>query len=185
MPQYNMHAWVRYFVWNFKGNLWNSKQNILPIHWKIRFLYSVEILTALRFRRWYMFWNTPRASNFTSRGYGYSYHIFIFLVQFKYHMIYHFHTVHKGKLYSYKVHQFWYNEYVLSVKLIVLLVKYGIYPLGRVQKQQHVIQPRGCISVSRVDHQRWSALLMAPLCSSKWSSQNSFNETELGIINKK
>ena len=24
---------VRYFVWNFKGYLWNSTQNILPIHW--------------------------------------------------------------------------------------------------------------------------------------------------------
>ena len=24
---------VRYFVWNFKGTLWNSTQNILPIHW--------------------------------------------------------------------------------------------------------------------------------------------------------
>ena len=23
-------VWVRYFVWNFKGNLWNSAQNILP-----------------------------------------------------------------------------------------------------------------------------------------------------------
>ena len=27
-------AWVRYFVWNFKGTLWNSTQNILPIHRK-------------------------------------------------------------------------------------------------------------------------------------------------------
>ena len=25
------------FVWNFKGYLWNSTQNILPIHWKIFF----------------------------------------------------------------------------------------------------------------------------------------------------
>ena len=30
---------VRYFVWNFKGNLWNSTQNILTIHWK-RWLYT-------------------------------------------------------------------------------------------------------------------------------------------------
>ena len=30
------NVWVRYFVWNFKGNLWNSTQNIIPIHWKMR-----------------------------------------------------------------------------------------------------------------------------------------------------
>ena len=26
---------IRYFVWNFKGSLWNSTQNILPMHWKM------------------------------------------------------------------------------------------------------------------------------------------------------
>ena len=26
------NVWVRYFVWNFKGYIWNSTQNILPIH---------------------------------------------------------------------------------------------------------------------------------------------------------
>ena len=35
--------WIRYFVWNFKGNLWNSTQNVLPIHWKKRFWYKVDI----------------------------------------------------------------------------------------------------------------------------------------------
>ena len=52
----NFHLWintfnvcVRYFVWNFKGYLWNSTQDILPIHWKMQFLYNVEILRALRF----------------------------------------------------------------------------------------------------------------------------------------
>ena len=34
-------------MWNFKGALWNSTQNISPIHWKIQFLYCVEILSAL------------------------------------------------------------------------------------------------------------------------------------------
>ena len=29
--------WVRYFVCNFKGCLWNSTQNIFPIHWKMWF----------------------------------------------------------------------------------------------------------------------------------------------------
>ena len=40
---------ARYFVWNFKGYLWNSTQNISPIHWKMRFLYSFENLRALIF----------------------------------------------------------------------------------------------------------------------------------------
>ena len=34
----SFNVWVRYFVWNFKGSLWNSTQNILPIHsihWKM------------------------------------------------------------------------------------------------------------------------------------------------------
>ena len=35
-PSFNVC--VRYFVWNFTGNLWNSTQNILPKHWKIWFL---------------------------------------------------------------------------------------------------------------------------------------------------
>ena len=37
-------------MWNFKGTLWNSTQNILPIHWKIWFLYDTEILRALKFK---------------------------------------------------------------------------------------------------------------------------------------
>ena len=27
----SFNVWVRYFMWNFKGTLWNSTQNILPI----------------------------------------------------------------------------------------------------------------------------------------------------------
>ena len=50
---------VRYFVWNFKGDLWNSTLNILPIHWKRPFLFSNENVRALRFMRLYMFLNTP------------------------------------------------------------------------------------------------------------------------------
>ena len=30
-----LHAWVRYFVLNFKSTLWNSAQNVLSIHRKI------------------------------------------------------------------------------------------------------------------------------------------------------
>ena len=36
------NVWVRYFEWNFKGTLWNSTQNILPIHWKIFWEYVVH-----------------------------------------------------------------------------------------------------------------------------------------------
>ena len=46
----SLNVWVRYFVWNFKGYLWNSTQNISPIHSKMQFVYNVEILRALRFK---------------------------------------------------------------------------------------------------------------------------------------
>ena len=41
---------VRYFVWNFKGYLWNSTRNVLPIHWKMQILSTGENLRALRFK---------------------------------------------------------------------------------------------------------------------------------------
>ena len=52
-------VWARYFVWNFKGTLWNSTQNILPIHWKIWILCSIELLRALRFKSSYVFLKRP------------------------------------------------------------------------------------------------------------------------------
>ena len=51
----SFNVWVTYFVWNFKGTLWNSTQNILPIHWTIWFLCNFEILRALRFKSSYVF----------------------------------------------------------------------------------------------------------------------------------
>ena len=39
------------FLWNFKGTLWNYTLNILPIHWKIRFLYTAVNLRTHRFNR--------------------------------------------------------------------------------------------------------------------------------------
>ena len=36
---------VRFFVWYLKGNLWNS------LHWKMWFLYTVENLRPLRFKK--------------------------------------------------------------------------------------------------------------------------------------
>ena len=46
----SFNEWVRYFVWNFKGALWNSTQNISAIQWKMCILLSGENLRALRFK---------------------------------------------------------------------------------------------------------------------------------------
>ena len=62
---------VRYFVWNFKGTIWNSTQNILPAHWKIWFLYNIKILRALRFKSSDAFVNTPGAYEPHLRNEGY------------------------------------------------------------------------------------------------------------------
>ena len=45
-------------MWNFIGHLWNSTQNILPIHWKV-FLWNIEILRALRVKSPYAFLKRP------------------------------------------------------------------------------------------------------------------------------
>ena len=44
----SFNVWTRYFVWNFKGSLWNSTQNILPIHWKMCVLCKGQIIRARR-----------------------------------------------------------------------------------------------------------------------------------------
>ena len=46
-------------MWNFKGTLWNSTQNILLICWKIWFLYNIEFLRALRLKSSYTFLKRP------------------------------------------------------------------------------------------------------------------------------
>ena len=46
----SFNEWVRYFVWNFKGALWNSTQNISAIQWKMCILLSGENLRDLRFK---------------------------------------------------------------------------------------------------------------------------------------
>ena len=43
----------------FCGTLWNSTQNIWPIHWKIWFLYNIKILRALRFKSSYALLKCP------------------------------------------------------------------------------------------------------------------------------
>ena len=55
----SLNLWVRCFVWNFKGTLWNSTQNILPIHWKICNLFNCENLRALTFKSSYEFLEYP------------------------------------------------------------------------------------------------------------------------------
>ena len=37
-------------MWNFKGYLWNSTQNSIPIHWKMWTLFTCENLRALWFK---------------------------------------------------------------------------------------------------------------------------------------
>ena len=59
----SFNVWVRYFVWDFKGTLWNSTQNILPIHWKIWFLCNFEILRALRFKSSWVFLKRPQITH--------------------------------------------------------------------------------------------------------------------------
>ena len=54
------NVWVRYFVCYFKSYLWNSKPNILPIHWKLRILYNVEKFRSLRFKSSYAFLKRPQ-----------------------------------------------------------------------------------------------------------------------------
>ena len=49
-------------MWNFKGDLWNSTQIILPMHWKMQFLYNIEILRALGFKSSSVFLKRPPAT---------------------------------------------------------------------------------------------------------------------------
>ena len=51
----SFNAWISYFVWNFKVTLWNSTQNILPIHGKMCILFTGEIERPLRFKSSYVF----------------------------------------------------------------------------------------------------------------------------------
>ena len=53
---------VRYFVWNFKGTLWNSTQNLLPIHWKMCTSFAGENLRAVRFKSSEVFLKWPQIS---------------------------------------------------------------------------------------------------------------------------
>ena len=48
-----------YFGWNFKGCLWNSTQNISPMHWKMQVFYNAENLRALRFKGSYAVLKCP------------------------------------------------------------------------------------------------------------------------------
>ena len=50
-------------MWNFKGDLWNSTQSTLPIHWKVQFLYNVEMQEILDLKARKRFWNAPLDTN--------------------------------------------------------------------------------------------------------------------------
>ena len=52
------------FCVEFQRGLWNSTQNILPIHWKMQLLYNVEILRALGFKSSYVVWKRPPLDSF-------------------------------------------------------------------------------------------------------------------------
>ena len=41
-----------YCGWNFKGTLWNSIQNILPIHWKCVFYHFIQMWTFKSYSIW-------------------------------------------------------------------------------------------------------------------------------------
>ena len=67
------NVWISYFVWNFKGTLWNSTQNTLPIHGKIWCSYNIEIFRALGFKSSYESLNPPITqlfAGFTSFNWG-------------------------------------------------------------------------------------------------------------------
>ena len=55
--------WIRYFVWNFKGYLWNSTQNILPTHWKYDFFCTVKNSKSHRFKSSYAHLNWQKKHN--------------------------------------------------------------------------------------------------------------------------
>ena len=61
----SFNVWVRNFVWYFKGSLWNSRQNILPMHWNTWFKYNVENSRALRLTSLYVFLKCPLLLQFS------------------------------------------------------------------------------------------------------------------------
>ena len=54
-----VNVWVKYFERNCKCDLYDSTQNILPIHWKMFTLYRGKLSRALRLRfvSWYVLLN--------------------------------------------------------------------------------------------------------------------------------
>ena len=56
---YIYNVGVRYFVWNFKGTLWNSTRNILSMHWNIRFLTTSKFQVIFDLRAHKCFWSAP------------------------------------------------------------------------------------------------------------------------------
>ena len=53
------NVWVRIFAWNFKGTLWNSTQNILPINLKDMHFIHRWIIKSKKGWAHERFWNAP------------------------------------------------------------------------------------------------------------------------------
>ena len=61
----SFNVWGRCFVWNFKGTLWNSTQNILPIHCKMYSLLRSEVQKIWNLQACKHIWNDPWNINVT------------------------------------------------------------------------------------------------------------------------
>ena len=59
MKYISFNVCAKYFVWNFKGCLWNFTQNIFTNYWKIRFHSKWKFLELLDFRNHKHFLNAP------------------------------------------------------------------------------------------------------------------------------
>ena len=67
----SFNVWVRYFVLDFKGTLWNSTQNIFPIHWKMRSLLKREDIRAPKFMDPIMNWWLPATTSILNNSSSY------------------------------------------------------------------------------------------------------------------
>ena len=59
----SFNVWVRYFVWNFKGYLWNSTQISYPYIDRYDFYTTLKFLELLDLRAHTRFWNAPQVND--------------------------------------------------------------------------------------------------------------------------
>ena len=106
----------------FCVELWNSTQNVSPIHWRIRFLYHVEYLRTLRFMSSKLFFKSPLDLIY----------ICVYLLETS---LKHFNTNHNLICDSnyYETHNWWssiHKWFVIHFLVAVLLPKMDIYSLN-------------------------------------------------------